>query len=131
MFGSWFSTSSQDVVNDLLESLDAKVLIHHPSFNVDGVTALHIPLPEFTTIPSSVSTPPTLPEVNQDDMVMAFHTSGTTGNKPKVVPVTHKWLDRQRRLLWPGIWQGEYDSKTQDTVRASRVRQRTINVFTV
>ncbi|GJJ14464.1 hypothetical protein Clacol_008728 [Clathrus columnatus] len=46
-------------------------------------------------------------EENGDDMVLIFHTSGSTSGKPKPVPHTRKWLDGHSRKSIPGIPDGK------------------------
>ncbi|KAF9477030.1 acetyl-CoA synthetase-like protein [Pholiota conissans] len=52
---------------------------------------------------------PAIPDVPDDALGVIFHTSGTTGGRPKPVPETHKWLRCQAQVQWPAIWQGGDD----------------------
>ncbi|KAJ7037809.1 acetyl-CoA synthetase-like protein [Mycena alexandri] len=108
------SYSGADVVQDLLTTCNAKVLLFDPSFSDAVTTAITVPcirVPTLTSIPASPLPPPALPSVEETDVAMIFHTSGTTSGKPKPIPETHRYLTGQQ-MQWQGVWQGKFE--TQD-----------------
>ena len=86
-----------DVIYELLRTAKADALIFDPSFSkviaespvstfcAVQVREMHVsardPLPAFPTPKSS------------DDIVLIFHTSGSTSGSPKLVPCCASWLD--------------------------------------
>ncbi|KIP05680.1 hypothetical protein PHLGIDRAFT_119584 [Phlebiopsis gigantea 11061_1 CR5-6] len=44
------------------------------------------------------------------DVAIIFHTSGTTGGRPKPVPQSHSWCKTHSMVCWKGIWQGSWDT---------------------
>ncbi|KAI0790177.1 acetyl-CoA synthetase-like protein [Irpex lacteus] len=66
------------------------------------------------TLPDASDALQPLPDVSAEDPAIIFHTSGTTGGRPKPVPQSHKWCIAHAKYCWNGAWQGKYD--TQDVV---------------
>lgn len=83
------------VLYQLLASAGAVALIYEPSYQSCIVNS---PIPTFSTGEDILSL-----SINQlqlpvlapkaDDVIMIFHTSGSTSGSPKLVPLTAKWLD--------------------------------------
>lgn len=46
-------------------------------------------------------------EENGDDVLMIYHTSGSTSGRPKLVPFSRKWLDANARNPTPGLPNGK------------------------
>ena len=86
-----------DVIYELLRKANASALIYDPSFR-NIIT--ECPVPHHTA--GSVSEIdvdglelPPLSEaaLKPEDIVMIFHTSGSTSGSPKLVPCSLRWLD--------------------------------------
>ncbi|KAF9021018.1 acetyl-CoA synthetase-like protein [Hymenopellis radicata] len=104
------------VVNDLLAACDGKALLYDPSF-IDVISSISVPslvVPAFDALADKpFGAIPPLPEVNEHDTAMIFHTSGTTSGKPKPVKESHIWLHAQARVV-RSAWIGSFD--TQDVI---------------
>lgn len=110
------SFQGRPVIHYLLEVTGGKALLYDPTLTDDVKDISHIPcivVPDVETIPALQVRQklPDLPDVQDVDMGMIFHTSGTTSGKPKPVPETHRWLRCQAQVQWPGIWQGEFEKQ--------------------
>ncbi|KAF5005592.1 hypothetical protein FDECE_7999 [Fusarium decemcellulare] len=83
------------VMYELLSRTNAVALIHDPSFK-SFLSNSPVPIWPGEEIPTSDVEPP-LPSLwmpSQDsDIIMIYHTSGSTMGTPKLVPVTARWLD--------------------------------------
>ncbi|PSR75926.1 hypothetical protein PHLCEN_2v8840 [Hermanssonia centrifuga] len=85
-----------DVVYELLQRAHAKALIYEPSF---ANTVSDCPLPTHVALEvreedvEGAVLPPREDPVNGDDIVVIFHTSGSTSGSPKLVPCNYTWLD--------------------------------------
>ncbi|KAL7277116.1 hypothetical protein ACG7TL_008961 [Trametes sanguinea] len=105
VFGLAFSAA---FVQDLLDTHGAHILIYHDTFSALlpqvkwQQTVMR--LPSIDELPSA-SAKSALPDVQEDDVAMIFHTSGTTGGRPKPVPQTHKWLIAEGEVTWKGVIQ--------------------------
>lgn len=85
-----------DVIFELLAKGNAKALIADASFEpilVNAPLSVHIASDVCVEDVLSVSLPPLVEATNGDDVVMVFHTSGSTSGSPKLVPCSFKWLD--------------------------------------
>lgn len=111
IFNLKMSLQGRPIIQDLLEATGGKALLYDPSFVDDAKNISNIPsivVPDIQTIPALQKELPELPDVQDVDMGMIFHTSGTTSGRPKPVPETHQWLRCQAQVQWPGIWQGKF-----------------------
>ncbi|KAG6833313.1 hypothetical protein H0H87_008945 [Tephrocybe sp. NHM501043] len=109
----WVPVGSS-VVNESLRACDGKALIYDPCLteNIQAITIPTCSIPDLNSTPDvPASELGDLPEAEDDDVAMIFHTSGTTSGRPKPVPQTHRWLFSQSKVNWPGAWQSE--AKTQ------------------
>ncbi len=85
-----------DVVYELLQRAHAKALIYETSF---ANTVSDCPLPTHVALEvreedvEGAVLPPREDPVNGDDIVVIFHTSGSTSGSPKLVPCNYTWLD--------------------------------------
>ncbi|GJJ14466.1 hypothetical protein Clacol_008730 [Clathrus columnatus] len=70
------------------------------------VHALIDPPLETYEIPD-IDIPPSSKEEHEDDIVLFFHTSGSTSGRPKLVPYTRKWIDGHSKKLLPGLLNGK------------------------
>lgn len=83
------------IIYELLHKADAKALIYDRSFKS---IVSDCPLPshaerELEASDGEGSPLPPMPEaVNGEDVVMIFHTSGSTSGSPKLVPCNYIWL---------------------------------------
>ncbi|TCD63101.1 hypothetical protein EIP91_006005 [Steccherinum ochraceum] len=113
VFSSSFQDQGAPVLQELLNKTGGQALLFDPQYSeaVKGITVPCIPIPEMRTIPPSPSSLPSLPDVDEADKAMIFHTSGTTSGKPKPVPESHRWLRCQRDIQWSGSWQGEFEGQ--------------------
>lgn len=95
-------------VHDLLDDHHAPVLIYDALFETQlgevqwGQCTIALPKLTALPAPAQISAPP---EVDEDDVAMIFHTSGTTGGRPKPVPQTHKWLIAEAEVTWKCVIQ--------------------------
>ena len=84
-----------DIIFELLEKSNGRALIYDPSY----ASVLDHPLPTYPavdarTLPIAEATlPPNQASVNGNDVLMIFHTSGSTSGRPKLVPVSYAWWD--------------------------------------
>lgn len=86
------------VVLELMGMAGAKALIH----NADFGPVTDSPVPTYPTLvqtlkPEDVQDKPYLPSVprqhDPEDIVIIYHTSGSTGRLPKLVRCSYRWLD--------------------------------------
>ncbi|KAG6919695.1 hypothetical protein DXG01_002641 [Tephrocybe rancida] len=112
-------TQGSSMIDDLLRLSSGKVLVYDPYFtkHLQGISVPTCVIPELSTtrMPGTIPHWPLddLPLVDDEDVAMIFHTSGTTSGRPKPVPQTHRWLKCQSQVNWPGAWQGLGDHTTQ------------------
>ncbi|KDR66678.1 hypothetical protein GALMADRAFT_232387 [Galerina marginata CBS 339.88] len=106
-FSVLFSYPGQEVVRDLLTACNGKAIIHDIKFAVDLFDIPSFVTPSIQNVPK-IEAGKLLAVLNVDemDMAMVFHTSGTTGGRPKPVPCTHRWLNAQVHFV-SAIWDGE------------------------
>jgi acyl-CoA synthetase (AMP-forming)/AMP-acid ligase II len=116
LFSLKFSLPGQAVVRDLLRECNGKALLYDTHFAgiINDIVLPKYPLVDISSLPSTPSVLEPLPEVSGDDIAIIFHTSGTTGGRPKPVPQSHKWCVAHSKFCWKGAWQGEFGS--QDVV---------------
>jgi acyl-coenzyme A synthetase/AMP-(fatty) acid ligase len=86
-----------DIIYQLLHKTGAVFLIYDESFET---IVMNSPIPRHTAreIRSDEVEGETLPplaaeELRPDDIIMIFHTSGSTSGSPKLVPCTLRWVD--------------------------------------
>ena len=84
------------VVFELLQKTGARALVCEPSFPVD---LSGCPVPNYSAVQvcgqdvADVALPPPQIDCSGSDLVFIFHTSGSTGGSPKLVPCNRRWLD--------------------------------------
>ena len=84
------------VIFELLQQSGARALVYEPSFGVDLSGS---PVPTYPTIQiperdvADVTLPPLRTDCSASDLVFIFHTSGSTGGRPKLVPYNRRLLD--------------------------------------
>ncbi len=117
-FSGYFGNSS--VVLDLLAKSGGKVFIVDPNFEaqVTNVRSDGSSVPRFRTLEYgdmtrlvSQSTAPeklildlaSVAPVARDDVAALFHSSGTTGGTPKIIPSTFKMITSMVGGKWPNI----------------------------
>ena len=91
-----------DVVNELLQKAGAKAVIYDISYE-SAVSAFSVPVhpATFTELPDAdVAILCNTFEPTDSDIVMIFHTSGSTSGSPKLVRCTYKWLDTIISKAW-------------------------------
>ena len=112
LFSLKLSFPGQSVVRELLRDCAGAALLYDPHFTS---LAHDLPVPSFpladiaALAPAGPSLQP-LPDVSPDDVAIIFHTSGTTGGRPKPVPQTHRWCKTHSMVCWKAVWQGEFGS---------------------
>ncbi|KAJ7783906.1 hypothetical protein DFH07DRAFT_997347 [Mycena maculata] len=84
-----------DVIYELLRKADAKALVHESAFTSVlqespfpthlAVDAENIDVTEYPL--------PKVPCPQPDDIAFFFHTSGSSGGSPKLIPCSYRWLD--------------------------------------
>jgi long-subunit acyl-CoA synthetase (AMP-forming) len=84
-----------DVIYELLHKADAKALVYDSTF---ASVLQGSPFPTFLAVDAENIdiTGECLPELRPakpDDIAFYFHTSGSSGGSPKLVPCTHRWLN--------------------------------------
>ena len=84
------------VIFELLQKTGARALVCEPSFCVD---LSGCPVPNYSAMQvrdqdvPDVALPPLRIDYSASDPVFIFHTSGSTGGRPKLVPCNRQWLD--------------------------------------
>ncbi|KAF4951701.1 hypothetical protein FSARC_12852 [Fusarium sarcochroum] len=86
------------VLYQLLNQTEAVALVYEPSFEASLAKS---PLPIYSKPNVLAETekfkelplPPLWESSNAEDVMMIYHTSGSTSGTPKLVPITSKWLD--------------------------------------
>ncbi|OCH95765.1 acetyl-CoA synthetase-like protein [Obba rivulosa] len=84
-----------DVIYELLQRANAKALVYEASFApivTDSPLPIFIAANIYDADVDAVPLPPLDEEVNPDDTVMIFHTSGSTSGSPKLIPCSYSWL---------------------------------------
>lgn len=85
-----------DVIFELLAKADASALIYDPAFEA-VLAAASVPIHAATEVLEADAELPELPALSAtrraEDIVMIFHTSGSTSGSPKLVRCSYKWLD--------------------------------------
>ena len=86
-----------DVIFELLAKSNGKALIFDASF---GSVTSQDSIPTYVAMDVraeddifDVSLPPVAEGLNGDDILMIFHTSGSTSGRPKLVPCSYQWWD--------------------------------------
>ncbi|KAH7141672.1 acetyl-CoA synthetase-like protein [Dactylonectria macrodidyma] len=87
--------ASPSVVRELLGDAGAKALIFDPTVATSlGDEILSIPAIDFQLMDSAQFPLPELWVPSEgDEIIMVLHSSGSTSGKPKLVPLTARWLD--------------------------------------
>lgn len=84
------------VIFELLQRAGARALVCEPSF---GVELSGSPVLTYSAIrvheqdAADVALPPLRTDYPATDLVLVFHTSGSTSGSPKLVPCNRRWLD--------------------------------------
>ena len=84
-----------DVVEELLQKAGAKALVYDAAYE-SAVSAFSVPVHRAALedcVDAEDAVLCDLPEPEAEDVVMVFHTSGSTSGSPKLVRCTYKWLD--------------------------------------
>ncbi|KAJ7110104.1 hypothetical protein C8R44DRAFT_743400 [Mycena epipterygia] len=84
-----------EVIYELLTKANAKALVYESAFES---VLLECPLPAHLAvgvenIDSAEYPLPDLPPAQPEDIAFFFHTSGSSGGSPKLVPCSRRWLD--------------------------------------
>ncbi|KAI0754380.1 acetyl-CoA synthetase-like protein [Daedaleopsis nitida] len=89
-----------DVIYELLEKADGKAMVYEPEL---ASMLADCPCPAYSAVDlrsvdiGSAVLPPLPQPTSADDIVMIFHTSGSTSGRPKLLPCNYKWLDAMVR----------------------------------
>nr|GAT48376.1 acetyl-CoA synthetase-like protein [Mycena chlorophos] len=86
---------SPEVVFELIHAAGAKAMVHEPAF---GDILRDCPVPAFLAAASETVSHvncvlPDLASPSPASIAFYFHTSGSTGGSPKLVPCSYRWLD--------------------------------------
>jgi len=88
--------SNPIAIFELLQKTGARALVCEPSVYVDlsGCPVLNYPAIQVRDqdVPD-VALPPLRTDCSASDLVFIFHTSGSTGGSPKLVPCNRLWID--------------------------------------
>lgn len=85
-----------DVIFELLEKSNGQALIFESSFGSiqpRGRISAHAAVDARVHDVPSTALPPIRETGNGDDILMIFHTSGSTSGRPKLVPCSYSWWD--------------------------------------
>lgn len=83
-----------DVIFELLQTSKGKALIFDPSFGeIEGPVKTYVALDARAEHASSFTLPPIQEGKNGDEILMIFHTSGSTSGRPKLIPCSYEWWD--------------------------------------
>ncbi|KZT05903.1 acetyl-CoA synthetase-like protein [Laetiporus sulphureus 93-53] len=83
-----------EVILELLNLSKGKAIVHDASFTSP---LRRCPLPVYAAVdvreasPVAIDLPPVVEGSDADDIIMLFHTSGSTSGRPKLVPCTYAW----------------------------------------
>ena len=89
-----------DVIYELLQKAAGKAIIYEPELASMLGTC---PCPAYSAVDlrgvdiDRAFLPPLPQPTSADDIVMIFHTSGSTSGRPKLLPCNYKWLDAMVR----------------------------------
>ncbi|KAI0080254.1 acetyl-CoA synthetase-like protein [Panus rudis PR-1116 ss-1] len=104
-----------DVIFELLQKSNGKALIYDPSF-ADTLSSspipAHIAVDARSVAVPDILLPSTRPDVDGEETLMIFHTSGSTSGQPKVVPCSYAWW--QECLRKSAISTKPYQTHRQD-----------------
>ncbi|KAF9531400.1 acetyl-CoA synthetase-like protein [Crepidotus variabilis] len=109
MLNKGMSVGGSAVVIDVLAATGAKAILFD-SFYKDYVSTMPLVGFEFldvASIPPLERVLPQLPDADENDIAIIFHTSGTTSGRPKPIPETQKWVINQSTLGWAQRYQGK------------------------
>ncbi|KAJ7038080.1 hypothetical protein C8F04DRAFT_1325965 [Mycena alexandri] len=86
---------SPEVIFELLQKANAKALVYESAF---APVLRESPVPAYLAIrPEDIEATgyplPELPRAKPEDIAFFFHTSGSSGGSPKLVPCSHRWLE--------------------------------------
>jgi acyl-coenzyme A synthetase/AMP-(fatty) acid ligase len=86
---------SPEVIFELLHKANAKALVYESEF---APVLRECPVPAYQArstedIEVTGHPLPELPPAQPEDIAFYFHTSGSSGGSPKLVPCSHRWLD--------------------------------------
>ncbi|KAK7064135.1 acetyl-CoA synthetase-like protein [Favolaschia claudopus] len=86
---------SPEVIFELLHKANAKALVYERDF---ASVLRDCPVPAYLARSTEdIEVPghhlPDLPPKKPEDIAFYFHTSGSSGGSPKLVPCSHRWLD--------------------------------------
>ncbi|KAJ7786433.1 hypothetical protein B0H16DRAFT_1657735 [Mycena metata] len=86
---------SAEVIFELLQKANAKALVYESAF---APVLRESPVPAYlATRPEDIEATgyplPELPRAKPEDIAFFFHTSGSSGGSPKLVPCSHRWLE--------------------------------------
>ncbi|CAL1713797.1 unnamed protein product [Somion occarium] len=84
------------VIYELMEMAGAKALAYDPTFGpvTDCPVVTHIARALCSDdVKGTPALPPTPVDVNAEDIVIIYHTSGSTGRLPKLVRCSYRWLE--------------------------------------
>ena len=90
------SLSNPIIIFELLQKTGARAFVCEPSSCVD---LSGCPIPNYSVIQireqdvADVVLPPLRTNYSASDLVFIFHTSGSTGGSPKLIPCNRRWLD--------------------------------------
>lgn len=111
VFSLVMATQGGTMINDLLKICNGKALVYDEYYQ-EHISKIGYPslmvlgLLPFATLQAQEHLVG-LPVVEDDNVAVIFHTSGTTSGRPKPVPQSHKWLRYQWEVSWRYAWQGE------------------------
>ncbi|KAJ6586259.1 acetyl-CoA synthetase-like protein [Mycena vulgaris] len=112
VFSIKFSRPGRIIILDLLAACEGKALVLDPTFSdeVNDTTIPVMEIPGLSSLPAVAPGTLEAPSADSTDTAMIFHTSGTTGGKPKPVRCTHDWMVWQA-IHVNKIWQGSFEGQ--------------------
>jgi long-subunit acyl-CoA synthetase (AMP-forming) len=84
-----------DIICELMSKANAKALVYDETLEAD---VSRCPVPVHKSIPESLvetaeNTLPELFQAQEEDIMVIFHTSGSTSGSPKLVRCSYRWFD--------------------------------------
>ncbi|KAG6820548.1 hypothetical protein H0H93_015433 [Arthromyces matolae] len=109
VFSRVMATQGGSMINDLLKLRDGKALVYHGYYeeHIAKIDVKTLKIPDLASLDQKPGQIANLPLVEENEVAIIFHTSGTTSGRPKPVPQTHRWLRYQWEVSWPRAWQGD------------------------
>ncbi|KAF9531387.1 hypothetical protein CPB83DRAFT_848943 [Crepidotus variabilis] len=109
MLNKGMSFIAPAVVANILGATGAKAVIFDPFYtgHVVNIPLVKFEMVDLASVPPLTGVLPDLPDTDEEDIGIIFHTSGTTSGRPKPIPETQRWLIHHSNHGWQQRYQGK------------------------